>query len=150
MTITLLCSTPGQAFEIESELIQSDPEIEVLNPYHEDPVIYASRTPDPDGMIRRAIVTLICRGDQVLNLSGQTWINDICKIVGVPVSDRYEQGEAVVPEAVVEIEKWCSGCVHSDMNPMNWSDGSGCIHFSSCNMYTSFEDAMNGENTTNG
>jgi hypothetical protein len=147
MTITLLCSTPAQAFEIESELIRSDHEIEVLNPYHEDPVIYASRTPDPDGMVRRAIVTLICRSESVLNLSGQSWIDDICRIVGIPVSDEYNPGEPVEVKETPEIEeKWCSGCEHSDRGPLGWLDDSCSHENDSCEFFKTFEDAFNGEN----
>ena len=158
MTLTLLCSTAAESFSIENQIIIADSSIEILNPYHEDPVIYASRMPDPDNMVKRTIVRLVCMSDMVLNLSGQNWIDGICGELSIPVYHALEEimskpdSPVEIPELVVE-EVWCGGCRNSKMNPlknpMGNSDGYNvriCSWYSqNCPTYKSFEDAINGE-----
>lgn len=160
MTITLLTSTPEESLKIERQIIAADPNTEVNNPWHEDPVIYASRAMDPDDLIRRTIVRLISISDIVLNISGQEWIDSLCTIIGIPVyhelseimgsnPERDDVEERVPDPEPYEDEVWCSGCNFSSMNPKQVSDN-GCIEIGcDCPFFSSFDDAVNDKNAFN-
>lgn len=151
MTITLLCSTAAESLKIETQIIEADPSIEILNPYHEDPVIYKSRMPDPDNMVKRTIVRLVCMSDLVLNLSGQDWFNPVFDMLKIPVYHTLEEIMATeespveIPEPVEE-ELWCGGCKISTMSPMPQHIEVCPYRDKACPTYRSFEDAINGEN----
>ena len=158
MTLTLLCSTAEESLKIERQIIQADNTVEVYNPYHEEPVIYASRMPDPDNMVKRTITRLIVTSDFVLNLSGQTWMDDICKILSIPIyhelsdilrePDSDSDDQTVEPD-LYEEEVWCAGCEFSGMNPRQVSDVTcekiGC----DCPFFSSFDDSVNNKNSFN-
>lgn len=151
MTITLLTSTPAESYRIERQLIEADQNVEVNNPHHEDPVIYASRSDNPDDLIRRTIVRLIVVSDIVLNLSGQKWIDEVCRIIGIQVYHELEdimgveQESVTIPEPEPD-EVWCGGCNYSDMQPLHVSVDECETRVKLCPTYKNFEDAINGEN----
>lgn len=158
MTITLLTSTPEESLKIERQIIAADGNVEILNPYHEDPVRYAPRMKDPDGMVRRTVGTLIFRSDQVLNLSGQEWIDNLCSLISIPVyhelseimggNPEHDDVEEIAIEdsEPYEDEMWCAGCKISGMNPMDQKKEECPYIDKSCPTFKTFEDAMNGEN----
>jgi hypothetical protein len=155
MTITLICASAEESLGIERQLIETEGGPEVLNPFHEDPVRYALRTPNPSGMLKRTISRLIVMSDIVLNLSGEKWIDIVCENIGISVyhelskvirdgedSQRIEEPPVLEPGLI-----WCAGCVVSWMSPVEMpKKNCGKYLRSECALYNSLDDAINGEN----
>lgn len=151
MTITLLCSSAAESYKTENKLITTDPSVEVHNPWHEESVRYSSRSDSPDDLIRRTIARLLIISDMALNISGQTWIDDICKILNIPVYHNLEEivNYDDIDELALEMpepdEEWCVGCQVSNMQPMPISVDICKARSNLCPTFKTYDEAFIGE-----